>query len=166
MTYSLTDEMFTRTHLRASDYSDELLSEDVMHAYTPGDSVEPKYGSVAAFILDHWEGLDPRGAEYRQAGVTSYGNGYNSLFEGERALYHADDQGFVSARRLTDDEDMDKTWAAIEAEAADEDGPWLREDDEEGPVCEGHADDDRALLLGGIGEPSYCDGTCIPKGEN
>lgn len=29
--------------------------------------------------------------------------------------------------------------------------------EEEAPVCEGHYDDDRALLLGG---PYYCDGSC------
>lgn len=33
-----------------------------------------------------------------------------------------------------------------------------RADDEDG--CEGHYDDDAALLRGGIGEPYYCDGTC------
>lgn len=128
MAYDLTDEMFQRTHLRATDYSEELLPQDVMHGYTPGDNVEPKYNSVAAFIADHW---DHHGPGIRQAGCTSFGNGYNALFEDERTLYHADDQGFVSARRLDDDEDMDKTWSEIEAAAVDSDGePWLADEDE------------------------------------
>lgn len=29
-------------------------------------------------------------------------------------------------------------------------------------TCEGHYDDDRALLIGG---PYYCDGTCVPGGN-
>lgn len=127
--YTITDEMFQRTHLRATDYSEELLPEDVMHGYTPGDNVEPKYGSVAAFIIDHWD-LTP-GGDVRQAGCTSHGNGYNVLLENERILYHADDQGFIRARRLDDDEDMDKTWSEIEAGAVDSDGePWICDDED------------------------------------
>lgn len=37
--------------------------------------------------------------------------------------------------------------------------PVKRADDEE-DGCDGHYDDDAALLRGGIGEPYYCDGTC------
>lgn len=31
------------------------------------------------------------------------------------------------------------------------------------PGCEGHYDDDHSLLTAGIGEPTYCDGSCDPR---
>lgn len=34
--------------------------------------------------------------------------------------------------------------------------------EEEAPVCEGHYDDDRALVLGG---PYYCNGSCVNRAE-
>jgi predicted flap endonuclease-1-like 5' DNA nuclease len=62
---------------------------------------------------------------------------------------------------------QEQPWAAVSHQQA---ASWWRdaattapEDDEPDNKCEGHYDDDFTLLSGvGIGEPTYCDGTCRP----
>lgn len=142
MTYELTDELFHRADVRAGD----PVPDDCW--YRPGDTVGPKHDSVAAAILDHWS-LDTQQDE--TSGDAQYGNGWHALFRSERAILHTSNSGHVTAWRIEDGKDVGQVWAEIEAGAVTEDS-----------MCHGHYDTDDALTSGaGIGEPTYCDGSCV-----
>lgn len=122
--YLIKDEMFHRSVLVDSDFGEDLLPEDykVSGGYGPGETVSDKYGNVATFIVDFWVNDAGMTGEDEQAGCTDFGNGWNGLFRDERILINTDSQGFVRARRLDDDEDMDEVWNEILKEAVDSDG--------------------------------------------
>jgi hypothetical protein len=145
--YTLSDELFARHIVNAGD-----PVPDYGWPYEPHDSVEPKFDSVAAAIMHTWS-LDSTQDE--DCGDAQFGNGWHALFRSERAILHTGNSGFVSAWRIEDGKDIDAAWEKIEAGARYEDDP----------ECEGHYDDDDALTSGaGIGELTYCDGTCV-QGE-
>jgi hypothetical protein len=142
-TYQLTDEMFARHTVAASD----LTFDPSVLPYVEHDDVRPKFDSVAAAIAWTWS-LDSGHDE--DCGDAQLGNGWHALFRSERTILHTDNSGFVTAWRIEDGKDIDETWAEIEKGA--------RYMDDAG--CEGHMDDDHTLMTKGIGEMSYCDGSC------
>lgn len=148
MAYSIEDEMFDRIVIRESDFGEGLLPEDMRHGYPVGSDTFSKHDSVAALIAWVWS-LD--GAT-KTSGDAQYGNGWHVLFRDERVILHEGNSGAVTAWRVDAGEDLDEVWGDIEKGAVYPDD----EEEEDGPVCEGHHDDDRALLAG----PYYCDGSC------
>lgn len=134
----LTSDHFNREDVTEGDLT---LCPDLRDGYTHGDNVRPKFSSVAALILWQWS-LDS--GQDEDCGDAQYGNGWHALFRDERAVLHTNGQGFVSAWRLSDDEDMDAMWSLIEHRA-------MYEDD-------GMTDDDEPRCA--AADPQYCDGTC------
>lgn len=139
----LSDELFGRDVVREGDPVGDAVWPQVA-----GESVRPKYDSVAAAIL--WS-RSLGSCQDDDCGDAQYGNGWHALFGAERAVLHTDSQGFVSAWRVPSGTDLDAYWAGVEAGA-------VYSDEVE---CEGHYDDDATLMSGaGIGEATYCDGSC------
>jgi hypothetical protein len=129
--YVITDDMLGRPVLTGGDL--KLLPKDMWAenggGYDEFDSVKPKFDSVGALIA--WVWSDGSGAESETCGNSEFGNGWNARFDSERLLLHTDSQGFVTARRLADDEDMDTTWEEIEKGAVDSEGvPWGHDEDD------------------------------------
>lgn len=117
----LTQDHFDRTIVAGDDIvfmaSEDGGSHDI--PYAAGDSVAPKFDSVAAMMLWQWS-LDS--GQDEDCGDAQYGNGWHALFRSEGAILHTDSQGFVSAWRVQDGEDLDTVWAKIEHGAVYEDG--------------------------------------------
>lgn len=79
--------------------------------YESGDSVRPKFDSVAAAIMWTWSLVS---AQDDDCGDAQLGNGWHARFDDERAILRTDDSGFVTAWRIDDNADMDDVWAVIE----------------------------------------------------
>jgi hypothetical protein len=77
------------------------------------------------------------------------GNAVGDLSERELLLWEREDGGW----EIPSKEDQE-AWR---------EGRYTVPDEEEPPQCEGHYDDDRALLIGG---PYYCNGKCLPVGKS
>jgi hypothetical protein len=139
--YELSDELFGRAVVMDGDPVPDGWP------YEAHDDVRPKFDSVAAAIMWTWS-LDS--TQDADCGDAQLGNGWHARFDSERAILHTGNSGFVSAWRIEDGRDMDDVWSEIEA------GARYMDDVE----CEGHTDDDHSLLTAGIGETTYCDGSC------
>jgi hypothetical protein len=120
--YEITDEMFHRNTVEESDYAKGRLPEDLRYGYPVGSDTFSKHDSVAALIAYSWS-LDP--GPYESCGDAQYGNGHHTLFRDERVVMHESNEGFVTAWRVPDGEDLDAAWAEIEA------GAVYPDDDEE-----------------------------------
>lgn len=108
--YEWPDELFARHIVNEGD----PYGNDGCWSYEPGDSVRPKFDSVAAAIMWTWS-LD--GAQDADCGDAQYGNGWHALFRDERAILHTGNSGFVTAWRIEDGKNVDAVWAEIEAGA-------------------------------------------------
>lgn len=145
MTYELVDEVFGRECVSDRDH---LLVDSSAWPYEEGESVKPKFDSVAAAVMWCWS-LDS--SQDEDCGDAQLGNGWHALFRSERAILHTGNSGFVSAWRIADDADMDEKWEEIEK------GARYMDDVE----CPGHYDDDHTLTSGvGIEKATHCDGSC------
>lgn len=113
-TFEITDEMFGREELTAADVA--MFMEPV--GYEAGESVGPKFSSVAAWALWRWS-LDS--GQDETSGESQYGNGWHALFRDERAVLHENDQAFVNAWRVPEGKDIETEWSQIEAGAVYED---------------------------------------------
>lgn len=143
--YEITDDMLGRPHISEDDVA-RFPEEFKNLPYEAYDSTKEKFDTVGALIAHHWT-LDS--SQDEDCGTVGYGNDWHALFRSERLVLRTSNSGFVTAWRIPDDRDVDEYWSEIEA------GAVYETDDE--PECEGHHDDDRALLIGG---PYYCDGSC------
>ncbi|QBZ72205.1 hypothetical protein SEA_KRADAL_319 [Streptomyces phage Kradal] len=124
------------------------------------ESLKPKFDSVAAFKLwrfslvsgqdeDHGNAVDWHRWSALFRNVTDSDSPRKS--ERPAAILHTNSQGFVSAEWYADELAAEEVWASLEKE-------WEEYDT---PECEGHYDDDHTLTSGaGIGEPTFCDGSC------
>lgn len=110
MDYELTGTLFERAVVDESD----PVPADVGWPYEPGDSVRPKFDSVAAAIMHVWS-LDS--SQDEDCGDAQYGNGWHALFRSERAILHTDNSAYVSAWRIDDAVDIDAEWERIESGA-------------------------------------------------
>jgi hypothetical protein len=123
------------------------------------ETLKPKFDSVAAFKLwrfsldsgqdeDHGNAVDWHRWSALFRDVT--GEGTEPVKGQPAAILHTNAQGFVSAEWYADGDKAEKVWADLEKE-------WDAYDRQ----CEGHYDDDHTLTSGvGIGEPTFCDGSC------
>lgn len=110
----LTDELFQRATVLDTDNN----WDPTVLPYESGDTVRPKFDSVAATIMWHWS-LDS--GQDEDCGESQYGNGWHALFRSERAILHTGNGGFVTGWRIDDRADIDAVWAEIEAGAVYED---------------------------------------------
>jgi hypothetical protein len=112
----LTTDHFSRDVVTSADLAWLASQEGGGHdvPYGVGERVGPKFASVAAMILWQWS-LDS--GQDEDCGDAQYGNGWHALFRDERAFLHTDSQGFVTAWRAGDWEDIDALWKHIEAGA-------------------------------------------------
>lgn len=114
----LSDEQFQRAIVLDTDNN----WDPSVLPYEPGDTVRPKFDSVAAAIMWHWS-LDS--GQDEDCGDAQYGNGWHALFRSERAILHTGNSGFVTGWRIDDNADIDDTWAEIESGAVyEDDAPW------------------------------------------
>lgn len=74
----------------------------------------PKFHSAAAEILHDWS---LSSSQDEECGNSEFGSGWYALYMKERAILHTDSQGFVSAWRVPESEDLDDIWEKIESEA-------------------------------------------------
>lgn len=109
----------TADHFSREDITDDdlVLCPELRDGYVHGDTVSPKFDSVAALILWQWS-LDS--SQDEECGDAQYGNGWHALFRDERAILHTNSSGFVTAWRLDDGADIDAEWAKAEEGAVTE----------------------------------------------
>ncbi|MBQ6358494.1 MAG: hypothetical protein IJI97_05995 [Clostridia bacterium] len=74
----------------------------------------PKFDSAAAEILWDWS-LDS--GQDENCGDAVDGYGWYALFRPERAILHTDSQGFVSAWRVPESDNLEDMWYEIDSHA-------------------------------------------------
>lgn len=153
--YELNDLLFQRTCVTPADHSlvcgtrivlnkDHNTPKDpCVWQYEDGDSVKPKFDSVAAAIMFSWS-LDS--GQDEDCGDAQTGNGWHALFRSERAILHTDNLGFVSAWRTDAGFDIDEVWESIEKGARYMDDEWECENGS--PTC---SEDDPCVVCDGQG---------------